>query len=288
MANVGDRASLEVLRETRVGLFLDGGGELGEVLLPLREMPASWEIGGFLEVFIYCDSEDRPVATMKYPKVMPGEFGYLEVLASTGVGAFLDWGLPKDLLLPFGEQKSRIEVGRSYVVRVHVDETSGRIIASQRIGRFLSQERPALKVGEEVDLILYGKTELGYKAIVNEEYSGLLFANEVFRRLRAGERTKGYVVQVRGDGKIDLSLYAPGRARVEEMEERLLAELRKRGGTWDLCDSSPPEAIHAALGISKKVFKRATGALFRKRMIAIEEDGIRLLEDEDWSPEEEG
>jgi len=285
MANVGERVSLEVLRETRVGLFLEGGDELGEVLLPLREMPASWEIGGLLEVFIYCDSEDRPVATLKYPKVMPGEFGYLEVLASTGVGAFLDWGLPKDLLLPFREQKSQIEVGRSVVVRVHVDEVSGRIVATQRIGRFLSQEMPVLKVGEEVDLILYGKTDLGYKAIVNDEFSGLLFANEVFRRLRAGERTKGYVVQVRADGKIDLSLYAPGRARVEELEERIIQELHQRGGSWALCDSSPPEQINKALGVSKKVFKRATGALFKKRMIAIDDDGIRLLEDEDWSPE---
>lgn len=288
MAKVGERASLEVLRETRVGLFLDASPELGEVLLPLREMPPSWEVGGRVEVFIYCDSEDRPVATTKHPKVMPGEFGYLEVLASTGVGAFLDWGLPKDLLLPFGEQKSKIEVGRSFVVRVHVDETSGRIIATQRIGRFLSEEKPTLKVGEEVDLILYRKTDLGYKAIVNDQYSGLLFANEVFRRLRAGERTKGYVVQVRPDGKVDLSLYPPGRARVEELEARIIQELHKRGGSWALCDSSAPEQIHAALGVSKKVFKRATGALFRKRMIAIEDDRIRLLEDEDWSPEEEG
>jgi predicted RNA-binding protein (virulence factor B family) len=285
MANVGERASLVVLRETRVGLFLDAGGQLGEVLLPVREMPSSWEIGGRIEVFIYCDSEDRPVATTKRPKVMPGGFGYLEVVASTGVGAFLDWGLPKDLLLPFGEQKSRMEVGRSYVVRVDVDEASGRIIASQRLGRYLSEEKPRLVVGDEVELILYGKTDLGYKAIVNEQYSGLLFANEVFRRLHAGERTKGYVVQVRADGKIDLSLYPPGRARVEELEARIIQELHKRGGSWDLCDASPPERINAALGVSKKVFKRATGALFRKRMIAIEEDGIRLLEDEDWSPE---
>lgn len=285
MANVGERVSLEVLRETRIGLFLDGGSELGEVLLPRREMPASWELGERVEVFLYCDSEDRPVATSKHPKVMPGEFGVLKVVASTGVGAFLDWGLPKDLLLPFGEQKSRIEVDRSVVVRVHVDEASGRIIATQRLGRFLNQERPMLNPGQEVDLLLYGKTELGYKAIINDQYAGLLFANEVFRRLHLGERTKGYVVQVRADWKVDLSLYPPGRARVEEMEGRILTELRERGGSWDLCDSSPPEAIHAALGISKKVFKRATGALFRKRMIAIEEDGIRLLEDEDWSPE---
>lgn len=285
MANVGERVSLKVLRENRIGLFLDGGGGLGEVLLPRREMPTEWELGGRVEVFLYCDSEDRPVATIKHPKVMPGEFGSLKVLATTGVGAFLDWGLPKDLLLPFGEQKSRVEVGKTIVVRVHVDEASGRIIATQRIGRFLNQERPMLKVGQEVDLMLYGRTELGYKAIINEEYPGLLFANEVFRRLRPGERTKGYVVQVRADWKVDLSLYPPGHARVEELEDRILSELHQRGGSWDLCDASPPEAIHEALGVSKKVFKRATGVLFRKRLIAIEEDGIRLLEDEDWTPE---
>lgn len=287
MTKLGERAELRILRDTSPGLFLDAGSELGEVLLPKREMPKRWEIGGTVEVFLYCDSEDRPVATMKHPRAMPGEFAYLEATALTEVGAFLDWGLPKDLLLPFGEQRERVEVGRSYVVRIAMDEKSARIIASRRLGRYLSHVEVDYKEGEEVELRLFGKSDLGYKAIVNGRHEGLLFANEVFRRLRAGEQTTGYVKQVRDDGKLDLSLYAPGRANVESLEERILAELERVGGRWNLCDKSPPEAIYAALGVSKKAFKQATGALYRKRLIGIGENGIHLVgsETEEWLPE---
>jgi len=279
MAHIGERATLTILREQPFGLFLDAGDELGEVLLPRREMPAKWTIGGEVDVFLYHDSEDRPVATLKHPKAMPGEFAYLEVLAITGVGAFLDWGLPKDLLLPFREQKERLEIGKSYVVHVHVDPASGRIVATRRLNKYLSLAPPAsYSEGQEVELMLYGKTELGYKAIVEGRHSGVLFANEVFRRLRAGEKTKGYVVQVRPDGKIDLSLYPPGRARIDDLESRIEAELGNRGGFWALKDSSPAEEIHKALGVSKKAFKQAIGALFRKRRITIHDDGIRLAE----------
>jgi predicted RNA-binding protein (virulence factor B family) len=277
MAKIGEIASLTILREQPFGVFLDAG-ELGEVLLPRREMPVKWQIGGTVDVFLYHDSEDRPVATLKRPKVMPGEFGYLEVIAITNVGAFLDWGLPKDLLVPFREQRARLEVGNSYVVHVHIDENSGRIVASRRLARHLIGPVPNYKPGQEVDLLLYGKTELGYKAIVNGVHNGVLFANEVFRRIRAGEKTKGYVVQVRPDQKIDLSLYPPGRVKIDNLEDRLEQELRTRGGFWTLCDSSPAELIHKELGVSKKAFKQATGALFRKRKIVIEKDGIRLLE----------
>lgn len=277
MAKIGERASLTILREQPFGLFLDAGDELGEVLLPRREMPVKWTIGGEVDVFLYHDSEDRPVATLKWPKVMPGEFAYLECLAITNVGAFLDWGLPKDLLLPFREQKERLEVGKSYVVHVHVDEASGRIVASRRLTRELSTERPKYAEGQEVALLLYGKTELGYKAIVDGRYNGVLFANEVFRRLRAGEKTQGYVVQVRTDGKIDLSLYPPGRARIDDLETRIEEELKQRGGFWALSDASPAAEIHKALGVSKKAFKQATGALFRKRRITIADEGIRWV-----------
>lgn len=277
MAHIGERASLTILREQPFGLFLDAGDELGEVLLPRREMPVSWFIGGEADVFLYHDSEDRPVATLKHPKAMPGEFAYLEVVAVTPVGAFLDWGLPKDLLLPFREQKERLEPGKSYVVFVRVDEASGRIVATRRLSRHLNQTPPAYHPGQEVELMLYGKTELGYKAIVEGKHSGVLFANEVFRRLRAGEKTKGYVVQVRPDGKIDLSLYPPGRVRIGDLETRIEAELERRGGFWALTDSSPAEEIHAQLGVSKKSFKQALGALFRKRRITLHEDGIRSV-----------
>ena len=280
MANIGERASLTILREQPFGLFLDAGDELGEVLLPRREMPVKWHIGGEVEVFLYHDSEDRPVATMKHPKVMPGGFAYLECLAITNVGAFLDWGLPKDLLLPFREQKERLDIGKSYVVHVRVDDVSGRIVATRRLNKYLNQIPAAetYKEGQEVELMLYGKTDLGYKAIVEGKHNGVLFANEVFRRLRAGEVTKGYVVQVRPDGKIDLSLYPPGRARIDDLETRIEEELKQRGGHWALSDKSPAEEIHKALGVSKKAFKQATGALFKKRKITIGDDGMRLVE----------
>ena len=279
MPAIGQRAQLTILREQPFGVFLDAGDELGEVLLPRREMPRQWQIGGIVDVFLYLDSEDRPVATLKQPKVMPGEFAYLEALSITGVGAFLDWGLPKDLLLPFREQKERIEAGKSYVVHVHVDGASGRIVATRRVSKFLNKTPADYKEGQEVELMLYGKTELGYKAIIEGKHSGVLFANEVFRRLRAGEKTKGYIVKVHPEGKIDLSLYPPGRARINDLETRIEEELTNRGGFWAISDASPAEDIHKALGVSKKAFKQATGALFKKRKITITDEGIRLVKE---------
>lgn len=282
MANIGERAKLPILRETKSGLYLDSECELGELLLPGRDIPGSakdWKVGDTLEVFIYCDSQDRPIATTKMPLAMPGEFAYLECVSTTGFGAFLDWGLPKDLFIPLREQGQRLEVGKSYVVYIYVDLESDRIVASSRISRCLRKDRPRFHAGEEVDLLLYSKTDLGYKAIINGEYSGVIFENEVFRRLRAGEKTKGYIKQVRDDDKIDLSLDPPGRKRIDNLEDRIEAELVRRGGHWELCDKSSPEAIKAALGVSKKAFKQATGALFRKRKITIGKDGIRQVED---------
>lgn len=277
MAKIGEVASLKILREKSFGLYLDGG-ELGEVLLPHREVPKDNVIGGMLEVFLYTDSEDRPVATLKRPKAMPGEFAKLKCLAVTGVGAFLDWGLPKDLLVPFGEQKTRMEPGKSHLVHVHVDEVSGRIIASARLSRHLDQTPHSYQPGEEVDLIIFAKTDLGYKAIVNGSHSGLLFADGVFQALQAGEKTKGYISGIRADGKIDLTLHAPGRARVANLEERIVAELGARGGFWGIGDHCSAAEIHDELGVSKRSFKQAVGALFKKRLILIEERGIRLMQ----------
>lgn len=274
MANIGDIAELRVLRETSVGLFLDSEGDLGEVLLPRGEMSGAVEIGGTLEVFLYRDSEDRPVVTLKRPKVLPGNFGVLEIIAVSPIGAFLDWGLAKDLLLPFGEQKERAEVGRRCVVHVHIDPQSGRPVASRRLSRYFSAEPPRFGKGQEVDLLLYGKTDLGFKAIVDGRFDGLLFANEVFRPLRLGERTRGYVAQQRHDGKLDLTLQAPNRGNIDELAGRIEEELRVRGGHWEIGDFSSPAEIRAALGVSKKAFKQATGALFRRRRITIAEDGL--------------
>jgi predicted RNA-binding protein (virulence factor B family) len=280
MAEIGTWARLKVLRDRSPGFFLDAG-ELGEILLPGREAPEGTVPGDEIDVFLYHDSEDCPVATTSAPKAVVGEFAYLEVVALTPVGAFLNWGLPKDLLVPFREQKTKvpIEVGRSYVVRIARDEETGRIIASTRLARYLNLEPAAYRPGDEVDLMIYGLTDLGTKAIVNGRHTGLLFASDTFRRLFVGERTRGYVVQVReGDGKIDLSLYPPGRDRIEALAEEIIFELETHRGFLGLHDKSPPERISATFGVSKKAFKQATGQLFRQRRITLEADGIRLVE----------
>jgi predicted RNA-binding protein (virulence factor B family) len=280
MANIGERASLQILHEKSFGLFLDGG-ELGEILLPRREMPTEWAIGNFLNVFLYLDSEDRQVATLKTPKVMPGQFARLRCVAVTGVGAFLDWGLPKDLLVPFREQKIRMDIGKHYIVYVLIDEHTGRLIATTRIARHMDRTPPDFNLEQEVDLIIFGKTDLGYKAIMNGTHSGLIFANEVFQDLQPGEALKGYITALRPDGKINLSLHPAGRAKVDGLEGQILAELTARGGFWSLGDHSTAEEIHSELGVSKRTFKQATGALFRKQKISIQKNGIRLLEPAD-------
>lgn len=277
MAAIGERASLQILHEKSFGLFLDGG-ESGEILLPRREMPIKWALGDFVDVFLYNDSEDRPVATLKSPKVMPGQFARLKCVAITGVGAFLDWGLPKDLLVPFREQKVRMDVGKNYIVHVHVDEQTSRIVASTRIARYMDQTPPDFRLEQQVNLIVFGKTDLGYKVIIDGTHSGLLFANEVFQDLQPGESLAGYITAIRPDGKINVSLHAAGRAKVDDLEGQILRELEARGGFWPLGDHSPAAEINDELGVSKRTFKQATGALFKKGRIAIEKNGIRLAE----------
>ncbi|MGA0845956.1 MAG: S1 RNA-binding domain-containing protein [Luteolibacter sp.] len=275
MAKIGERVQLKILREIPSGLYLDGG-ELGEVLLPHREVPHGNVIGAMLEVFLYTDSEDRPVATMQAPKAMPGQLAKLKCIDVNGFGAFLDWGMPKDLLVPFREQRTRMTPGHSYLVYLYVDEVSGRIAASSRISRFLDREPHSYRSGDEVSLTVISRTPLGYQVAIDGTHSGLVFADRVFQPLQPGEVLPGWIARVRDDGKLDLALQPPGRARVDSLEETILAELRARGGFWALSDRSSAAEIHAELGISKRAFKEALGALFKKRLILIEERGIRL------------
>lgn len=277
MAAIGDRALLRILHEKSFGLFLDGG-DLGEVLLPHREVPKDNVLGESLDVFIYTDSEDRPVATLIRPKAMPGDFARLRCVDVTGVGAFLDWGLPKELLVPFAEQRDRMVAGRSYLVMVVLDQVSGRIFATTRFHRHIDKTPRTFEVGDEVDLVILGKTDLGYKAVINQTHSGLLFSEGVFQDLMSGEKVKGYISAMREDGKTDLSLHAPGRARVETLDERILAELRVRGGFWGIGDHSSAAVIHEELGVSKRTFKQSIGSLFKQRKIQIEPSGIRTLD----------
>lgn len=275
MISIGTRASLTVLREKPVGLFLDAEN-LGEILLPRREMPKEWAIGALVDVFIYLDSEDRLVATLKQPRAMPGQFAKLACIAVTPVGAFLDWGLPKDLLVPFREQKTRMEVGKKYLVKVLVDEESRRIVATTRIARHIDLTPAEFEPGQEVELTVYGKTPMGYKAIVNNTHTGLIFANEVFQELAQGEKLKGWIAALRADGKIDLSLQPPGRERVDDLEKQIMGELVARGGFWALTDKSPATEIYEELGVSKRTFKQTLGALLKKRLVTQTETGIRL------------
>lgn len=275
MAKIGKRIKLPVVREVSAGLMLDGG-DLGEILLPRGERLSG--TNDEVEVFLYRDSEDRPIATERMPEVMPGEFGVLRVAASNKTGVFLDWGLAKDLLLPFREQRSSPKVGARVVVFVFLDPKSQRLIATQRIGRHFSKERPPHREGDEVSLLLFGKTDMGHKVIVDGRFEGLLFKNQVFEELFYADQRQGFVRQVRSDRKMDISLYAPGRAGVEDLEERLEKELESRGGYWELNDQSSAETIQDELGISKKAFKKALGALYRKRKIVLEEDGIRWVD----------
>ncbi|MFM2196703.1 MAG: hypothetical protein RLZZ505_135 [Verrucomicrobiota bacterium] len=275
MITIGTRVSLPVLREKPVGLFLDAEN-LGEILLPRREMPKEWAIGALVDVFIYLDSEDRLVATLKQPRAMPGQFAKLACIAVTPVGAFLDWGLPKDLLVPFREQKTKMEVGKKYLVKVLVDEESRRIVATTRIARHIDLTPADFEPGQEVELTVYGKTPMGYKAIVNNTHTGLIFANEVFQELAQGEKLKGWITALRADGKIDLSLQPPGRERIDDLEKQIMGELVARGGFWALTDKSPATKIYEELGVSKRTFKQTLGALMKKRLVTQTETGIRL------------
>jgi len=283
MIAIGQRTPLNILREKPFGLILDGG-PIGEILLPRGEVPAEWKVGTTLDVFIHTDSEDRPVATLKHPLAMPGEFARLKCVATTGVGAFLDWGLSKDLLVPFREQKTPMEPGKAYIVRVLLDEATNRIIASARLARHLDLSRPAWAPGDAVALMIYGKTELGYKAIIEGTHSGLLYANEVFQDLRPGQRIGGYIRDIRQDGKIDLSLHPEGKRRISGLEAALLGEIIARGGTLPYGDHSTPNEIRETFGVSKRSFKQAVGALLKKRKITLKDQEIRLIEASEWSP----
>lgn len=268
---------LKVVKKVDFGMYLDGGEE-GRILLPARYVPQGCEVGDELNVFLYLDNEERLVATTQQPLAQVGDFACLRVAWVNQYGAFLDWGLMKDLFVPFREQRERMEVGRSYVVHVHLDEESYRIVASAKVERYLSvDEQPPFHSGDEVDVLVWKRTDLGYKVIVDNRYAGLLFENQVFRPLRVGDKAQAYVRQVRPDGKIDLALQREGRGKVTDFSEELLEYIRRNQGRIQLTDKSPAEEIYAAFGVSKKTFKQAVGDLYKRRLIRLEADGIRLL-----------
>lgn len=269
---------LKVVKEVPFGLYLDGGDE-GEILLPSRYVPQGCRPGDELDVFIYLDQEERLVATTQQPLAQVGQFACLKVAWINKHGAFLDWGLMKDLFLPFSEQRQRLEVGRWCVVYVYVDEESFRIVASAKVERFLSREPADYAAGQEVDILVWQKTELGYKVIADNRYAGLIYADEIFRPVSMGMKLKAYVKQVRPDGKLDLSLQKPGRAQVEDFAAILLEHIRHSGGNLPLTDKSPADEIYALFGVSKKTFKKAVGDLYKRRLVVLLPDSIRLADE---------
>jgi predicted RNA-binding protein (virulence factor B family) len=276
MLFIGKYNYLTIQRVTSVGMFLsDVEGE--EVLLPNQYLTDEMQVDDTIRVFVYLDSEDRPVATTETPKIIRNEFAYLQVKDVSEHGAFMDWGLIKDLFVPFREQSTPMEIGEWHVVFLYLDQKSSRLIASTKIDRFLENERLTVKEGDQVDLLIWQKTDLGYNAIVNQYHKGLIYANEVFKDVKIGDSLKGYVKKIREENKLDISLQKTGYEVVEPTAKHIMSELKKSNGFLDLSDSSSPEEIYKRLEISKKVFKKTIGGLYKQGLIKIAEEGIYLV-----------
>jgi predicted RNA-binding protein (virulence factor B family) len=284
MAAIGKQNTLAVLRETSIGLYLDAG-ELGEVLLPMRYVPPEAGPGHMLHVFLYRDSEDRLIATTETPYGSVGEFATLKVVAvHPDVGAFLDWGLPKDLLLPFREQVGPVRPGQRVVVYIDLDQKTNRVVASARLNRFLRKDTPPFRKGEKVQVLIANRTPLGYNTIVENAYGGLLYHDTLPGPLEGGQRLEAFVREVRPDGKLDLSLEMLGYKKVASLTEQILDALERNGGRLAYDDESSPEAIRENFGVSKKAFKQALGNLYKHRRIEFEHPGIRLLDAVNYEP----
>ena len=272
---LGKYNQLEVVKTVDFGVYLDGGDD-GEILLPSRYVPENCKPGDVLNVFIYLDNEERLIATTLQPFVQVGEFACLEVAWVNEYGAFLDWGLMKDLFVPFREQKMKMQKGHRYVVHAHVDDESYRIMASAKVERYLSKDFPEYQPGEEVEVMIWQKTDLGYKVIVDNKFGGLVYRKEIFKALEPGMRMQAFVRQVREDGKIDLTLQKDGAQKVGDFSEILLQYIKDHDGFTSLNDKSDAEEIYEAFGVSKKTFKKAVGDLYKKRLVVLVEGGIRL------------
>jgi predicted RNA-binding protein (virulence factor B family) len=276
MVEIGKVNTLKVVKEVDFGLYLDGG-EDGEILLPTRYIDEGTEVDHFIDVFIYLDSEDRLIGTNETPLAEVGDFAFLKCAQITEYGAFLDWGLMKDLLCPFSEQTVDMIEGVGYFVFIYVDDETARIVATAKTDKFLDNTPHDYEVGQEVELIIGTRSDLGVKVIVNGEHSGLLYHNEVFEELRPGQKTTGYIKNIREDEKLDVSLQKEGYDRVVGVAGDILRKLESNGGFVEANDKSSPEVIKHMFGISKKVFKKAIGSLYRDRLITIEPNGIRLV-----------
>ena len=283
MSLIGKNVNLEVLRSTEIGLFLDTEDRnYNGILLPKRYVPSGIEVGDFMDVFIYRDSEDRIIATRLDPYIRVGEFAYLNVNKVESYGAFLDWGLPKDLFVPLSQQRMLMVNDGYYLVYAYLDEQTDRIAATAKVHRYLQNEAEDLEIGQEVELLICDETDLGVRVIVDNKFWGLVFHNEIFQHLEEGQKTIGYVKGIRQeDNKIDITLKKQGMAEVKDARSQIIEVLYDSNGFLPLNDKSAPEAIYEELEMSKKVFKKAIGNLYKDKMITIKRDGIHLAEKED-------
>ena len=276
MVEIGKVNTLEVVRETDNGFYLDGR-ELGEILMPRKFITDEVRTQGWADVFVYTDSEDRLVATTEKPFAMVGDFAFLKVVGTSKFGAFLDWGLPKNLLVPFGEQRAKMTENGNYLVYVYLDLLTNRIAASAKINKYLDNTPPEYTPGQEVQLLIAEETDLGYKAIVNNLHWGMLYRDQLYQEIEPGQRMVGYVNKIRDDEKIDLLAEKPGYEKVDAISQKILDELKQNRGFMAVSDKTSPDMINAMFGISKKNFKKAIGSLYKQRMITFDSDGIRLV-----------
>ena len=273
---VGQYNELEVVKELDFGIYFREGDV--EILMPTKWVPQGTKIGDTLNVFVFRDSDDRLIATTVKPFATADTFAFLEAKQVNEIGAFMDWGMDKDLLVPFREQAQRMEAGRSYVVFVYLDEETDRLVGSTKLSRFIIREDIDVQEGDIVDLLIYSETDLGYNAIVNDLYTGLIYKNEIFEAIRIGDKMQGFVKRVREDEKIDLSLQKSGYELVDDVKWRILKLIKDEKGFLALNDNSTPEEIKAKLAISKKAFKKAIGALYRERLVKLTEKGVELID----------
>lgn len=276
MVQIGKYNRLSVVKQVDFGVFLDGG-DIGNILLPKRYVPSNCEIDDELEVFIYLDSEDEIIATTEQPLVEVGQCAYLKVTDVNQMGAFLDWGLPKDLLVPYNEQHKPMELGKSYVVTLYLDDHSQRIVASSRLSRHLYEESQFFSPQQPVKLLICGRSDMGYKAVVNHSHLALLFKDDAFKPLKYGQSIDGYIKSIRPDNKIDVSLQLPAIQQREQLTEQIIEYLKNNDGVSTLTDKSAPDSIYHQYNVSKGAYKKAIGSLYKAKRILIERDKITLV-----------
>lgn len=273
---IGSYNTLKIVKRVAFGLYLDGE-EMGEILLPNRYVPDNAQIGDYLNVFVYTDGEDRPIATTAEPLAVVGDFAFLQVKSVASVGAFLEWGIMKDLLVPYSEQTISLNEGQKVLVYVYLDSKTKRVVASAKWEKFTEkQDFSEISEGDEVKVLVASQTELGYKVLINQRYTGLIYKNEVFSKINIGDSLTAYISKIRPDGKIDVRLKKSGYEAVAGEAENLLTLLKKSGGFLPTTDKSPAEVIYEVCGMSKKTYKKAVGELYKKRLIVLTENGIKL------------